>query len=205
MAYLRCQKFIMHKLSQMITQTAAPLDEHTTLSTEMFLHLADRRAVNRALADLTRLGTMARIYRGIYVRVLQSRFGSYLPPAYQVVKHMAAASGDTVVPHGAAAANRMGLTTQVPMREFYLTTGRPRTLKFRKAAVVLTRAPRWMFTLGDEPAGTAIRALAWMGEPRVKLAVARLHRTLSSTDWERLKAVTPSLPSWMAEAINQQR
>jgi len=42
--------------------------------------------------------------------------------------------GETIAPHGAAAANRLGLTTQVPMRTTYLTSGRSRPLYARRSA-----------------------------------------------------------------------
>ncbi|MCV2367017.1 DUF6088 family protein [Roseateles oligotrophus] len=42
---------------------------------------------------------------------------------------MALQRGEAIVSHGAGAANALGLTTQVPMRAIYLTSGRCRSLK----------------------------------------------------------------------------
>lgn len=52
--------------------------------------------------------------RGIYVAPVSSRFGTRAPAPEKVVKAMAEQSGDIVAPHGARAANALGLTQQVP-------------------------------------------------------------------------------------------
>jgi hypothetical protein len=52
-----------------------------------------------------------------------------------------------MVAHGAAAANALGLTPQVSIREAYLTTGRTRTLTLGRSEIVVKQAPRWMFVL----------------------------------------------------------
>lgn len=63
-----------------------------TLSAKRHLHLADQCAVNRALANLVR--SLGRLH--VDIRALQSQFGSQLPAAYKVIKHMVTASDDTV-------------------------------------------------------------------------------------------------------------
>jgi hypothetical protein len=50
------------------------------------------------------------------------------------------------------------LTTQVPIRSVYLTSGRTRTLSLGKQVVELRPAPRWQLSLAHEPGGEAIRA-----------------------------------------------
>ena len=68
-------------------------------------------------------------------------------------------SGEIVVPHGASAANVLGLTRQVPIREVYLTSDRTRKLKLGRSEVLMKHAPRWMLALGARPTGAAVRAL----------------------------------------------
>jgi hypothetical protein len=51
--------------------------------------------------------------------------------------------GEIVVGNGAAAANALGLTTQVPVREVFLTSGRSRKLKLGAQTVELQHAPPW--------------------------------------------------------------
>ena len=54
------------------------------------------------------------LFRGVYVRPVKTRFGTRAPAAEKVIERFAATRAETVVAHGAAAANSLGLTTQVP-------------------------------------------------------------------------------------------
>ena len=53
------------------------------------------------------------------------------------------ASGETVVASGAAEAHSLGLITQVPTREIYLTSGPSRRLKLGNREVELKHGNRW--------------------------------------------------------------
>jgi Family of unknown function (DUF6088) len=58
---------------------------------------------------------------------VEGRFGTRAPSAVKMVEGLANQRGETIVSHGAAA-NTLGLTTQVPMRAIYLTSGPSRRL-----------------------------------------------------------------------------
>ncbi|MCD6679718.1 MAG: DUF6088 family protein [Burkholderiaceae bacterium] len=89
-----------------------------------------------------------RVARGTYVAPVSSRFGTRAPAPEKVVQSMAAQSGEVITPHGANAANALGLTQQVPIRGVYLTSGRSRKLKLGRYEVTVKHAPRWMLALG---------------------------------------------------------
>jgi hypothetical protein len=109
-----------------------------------------------------------------------------------------------VVPHGANAANALGSTQQVPIREVYLTSGRTRKLKLGRSEVLVKHAPRWMLSLGARPAGAAVRALAWIGPAHASEALAPLRRTLPQPEWRALASARATLPGWMAQAIGEE-
>ncbi|WP_200197278.1 DUF6088 family protein [Halorhodospira abdelmalekii] len=111
---------------------------------------------------------------------LRERLRIRAPAPERVIKALAAQSGEIVVPHGASAANGLGLTQQVPTREVYLTSGRSRKLKLGRSEVLVKHAPRWMLALGTGPAGSAVRALAWMGPTQVSRSLVSLRRWLTS-------------------------
>lgn len=191
-------------LPESIVLHAKSLPEGGVLSPKEFLHLGSRAAVDQAFSRLTKEGKLLRIARGSYATPVSSRFGTRAPAPEKVVESLAARSGETVVPHGAAAANALGLTQQVPIREAYVTSGRTRRLKIGRSEVTIKHAPRWMLALGTGPAGAAVRALAWMGAPHVRESLATLHRTLPEAEWRTLTAHRAALPSWMARAIGEE-
>lgn len=191
----------MTTLPQSILLHARSLSEGGVLSPKEFLHLGSRAAVDQAFSRLAKDGKLLRVGRGAYVTPVASRFGTRGPAPEKVVESLAVRRGESVVPHGAAAANALGLTRQVPIREVYLTSGRTRTLALGRAEVLVKHAPPWMLALGPGPAGEAVRALAWMGPAHIGKSLATLHRTLPASEWAALASSRAALPSWMAKAI----
>ena len=61
----------------------------------------------------------------------------------KVLTSLAALWGETIVPCGGMAANALGLTEQVPVRQVHLTSGPNRKLKLGGPMVELHHAPRW--------------------------------------------------------------
>ncbi|CAA0089627.1 Uncharacterised protein [Starkeya nomas] len=101
------------------------------------------------------------------------------------------------------AANRLGFTTQVPMRSIYLTSGRSQTFGLGEQTVELRHAPRWQLLLGDRPAGEAIRALAWLGPEAAEARMAAVKARLAPGDFSELVAIASQLPSWLARCVTK--
>lgn len=191
----------MKTLPETILQQARSLPEGGVLSPKEFLHLGSRSAVDQAFSRLAKVGKLLRVARGVYAAPVSSRFGSRAPAPEKVIQALAEQSGETVVPHGASAANTLGLTQQVPIREIYLTSGRTRKLKLGRSEVLVKHAPRWQLALGARPAGAAVRALAWIGPAHAGQSLASLHHTLPRSEWQALASARATLPGWMAQAI----
>jgi len=75
-----------------------------------------RHAVQRGLSRLIEGGKLFRVARGIYVAAVETRFGVRPPAPEKVVHSLANALGEVLVDHGARAANKLGLSTQVRKR-----------------------------------------------------------------------------------------
>ena len=178
------------------------LPEGTPVVAKELLHLGARAAVDQALSRLVRRGALIRAGRGIYVRPVVSRFGIRPPMASKVVEAVAAQRGECVAPHGAAAANELGLTTQVPVREVYLTSGRSRRFKLGAQVIELRHVPAWQLVLPGRPAGAAIRALAWLGPTHAGEALRTIQRKLPASELEAVLGARGRLPAWMAQEVS---
>jgi len=132
---------------------------------------------------------------------VKSRFGTHAPALSIAIKAIAEQKGETVVSHGAAAAYALGLTTQVPVREIYLTSGRTRRLKFGAQTVELRYAPSWQLVLPNRLAGEAVRALGWIGPKGSTEAIRILGRRLPKAELREIATVRGRLPAWMAQEI----
>ena len=193
----------MSHLTESIVSAVHALPEGGMVSPKQFLHLASRAAVDQALARLAREGKLLRIGRGSYAVSLEGRFGPRPPSTEAIIAAIEAGSGEIIVASGAAEANALGLTTQMPIREVFLTSGPSRVLHLGKRAVELKHGSRWKLVLGKRPAGMAIRALAWLGPDRASSAVGALQRQLPDEEWQAILAVRSALPSWMARMVSE--
>ncbi len=194
----------MNTLPETILLHAQSLPEGGVLSPKEFLHLGSRVAIDQALSRLAKEGKLLRVARGIYVAPVSSRFGTRAPAPEKIVEALAARNGEVVATHGATAANSLGLTQQVPIREVFLTSGRTRKLHLGRSEVLVKHVPHWMLALGTGPASAAVRALAWLGPAYAGESLATLHRTLPEQEWRTLASSRAALPSWMARAIGEE-
>ena len=193
----------MSQITENILSVAQTLPEGGLLSPKEFLHLGSRAAVDQALTRLTREGVLLRIGRGTYAAPVHGRFGSRPPSTEAVVHAIEAGSGETIVANGAAEANALGLTTQVPTQEVFITSGRSRKLQLGNRSVELKHGNRLQLILGKRPAGMAIRALSWLGPEQGTAALRVLRTKLPASEWDAMRSARASLPSWMARAVGE--
>ncbi len=191
-----------HSLPNQILQHAEGLPEATPLCPGGLLHLGNRAAVDQALSRLAKSGRLLRICHGVYMRPVETRFGRCGPSIGKALRNLSALWGETFVPCGGSAANRLGLTTQNPVREVYLTSGRNRRLRFGAITVELRHAPRWQLTGPHRKAGDVIRALAWLGPSEVVESLDAILPALSAQDLEELSVARAVMPIWMAEPVS---
>lgn len=193
----------MQRLTEQIIAFADGLSEGAPIAAKGLLHLGNRAAVDQALSRLAERGQLMRAGRGVYLRPVASRFGSRSPSIEQAIQGVAAQRGEVIVPAGAAAANKLGLTTQVSVRPVYLTSGRSRTLKIGQQCVELRHAPNWQLSMGGRPAGEVVRALAWLGPEKAKSAVGALKRKLPQSVFGEVVAGASQYPTWLAKTVTQ--
>ena len=143
-----------------------------------------------------------RVCQGIYVRPIQTRFGPRPPAIDKVLASLSMLWGETIVLCGGMAANSLGLTTLVPIRSVYLTSGPNRQLKLGELAVELRHAPRWQLVAPHRLAGDAVRALAWLGPEDVEAGLEAIRPKLSAEDMRELAASRAVMPAWMAVPVS---
>ncbi len=192
----------MRGLPKRIMEYAEILPEATPLCPGAMLHLGNRAAVDQALSRFGRSGKLLHICRGVYMRPIETRFGIRAPSLSKVIAALSALWGEMVVPCGGSAANRLGLTTQNPVRMVYLTSGPSRWLHFGRHPVELRHAPCWQLAAPHRKAGDIIRALAWLGPHEVEGGLEAVLPGLSPDDRNELAAARRGMPNWMAEPVS---
>lgn len=193
----------MTRLTDQILAHAESLPDGVAVSAKGLLHLGNRAAIDQALSRLTERGQLVRAGRGVYLRPITSRFGTRPPSIEQAVEALVTQKGEVIVSTGAAAANALGLTAQVPVRSVYLTSGRSRKMRLGKQVVEFRHAPRWQLILANRPAGDAVRALAWLGPENAETALRTLKQRMSPSVFGELVAAASQLPTWLAQSVGK--
>ena len=167
-----------------------------------FLKHGTRGAIDRTLSRLVAEGEIRRLAQGVFVRPRASRFvGAVIPDIHEVVEVIAHGNGETIQVHGAEAARRFRLTTQVPTVPVFHTSGSSRTIRVAGTTVRLVHTSnRRRLQFAGEPAGAAISALWYLGKDNVTPeTVARIEAALGPAGFEKLRSA--AMPAWMAQAL----
>lgn len=170
--------------------------------------LGPRTAVDQALTRLVKSGELERPARGVYVRPrVSAALGRPVPPSpEEVVAAIAQSSGEVLAPHGAEAARRLGLSTQVPTTTVYATSGRSRRVRVGNREVVLRHAAPRSLALAGRPAGDALAALRYLG-PREVTAdlIWQVEQGIGPVETAVLRGSAALMPGWLSELMQRTR
>lgn len=164
-----------------------------------FLDLGSRAAVDQALSRFVRSGFLRRLDRGVYdYPKLSPRFGRLTPTPDSVAQAVASATNSKVQVSGAKAANILGLSTQVPAKSIYLTSGPSRRIMLGKQTVQLKHtSPRQLQSPGTR-AGLAFQAIRYLGPTGTDdRAIKKISAALSPRDKQALRKGVRQGPDWM--------
>ena len=192
----------MAGISEKIMEYAETLPEGSLLCPKDFLDLGSRSAIHQAFSRLNRQDRLMRIFHGVYVKTVETRFGNRPPDFNKVIESLSELWRETIVPSGGGAANFLGLTTQVPTQLSYLTSGPSRQLSFDKLRIDLRHAPSWQLVAPNRPAGTMIRALTFLSPEETEEALGKILPQFSEMDVAELLAARRILPVWIAEPLS---
>ena len=144
----------MTVLSEQILEAAARRPQGSLLAAKQFLALGKRDAVDQALRRLAVGGKLVKITRGRYALPVRSRFGARPPSPEVVIAQLNQEGAQQLVSSGAAAANALGLTTQMPVEQTFLARSRSqKRYVFGRQQVTIRLAAACYVLLADRPAG----------------------------------------------------
>lgn len=168
-----------------------------------FLDLGTRASIDMALNRLVQAGHIRRIGRGIYdYPKLHDRLGALTPDADTIVQAVATQNGDTVVASGAQSANRLGISTQVPAKPSYATSGSTRVRKVAGRTIALKRSRAPILDDASPHANAALQMLVHVGKTNIDDdLIRRIAARLDDRDLKALRKAQPLMPGWMSDAV----
>ena len=170
-----------------------------------FVDLGSRDAVDKTLSRHSQAGVIRKLARGLYDYPRKDpQLGLLSPSIDAIAKALQGRDAVRLQPSGAYAANRLGLSDQVPMKVIFLTDGSPRRIHLGKLQIILKRTtPRNMVTAG-KVSGLVIQAFRHLGQGHVddNILNALRHR-LSAADKRQLLKDFRFAPGWIARLMRQ--
>ena len=159
--------------------------------------------VGGTLAELTQEGFLVKLAQGVYAKPRRSRFGLVLPSVDKIVQAIAARDNAEVLPSGMTALNVLGLSTQVPMKYSYLTTGSERIIKLENQEIRLKRGVPKNFCYETKLIALLVQALKTLKQQNVGEEELQVIRNLISREPDRsaLAKDVDMMPVWMKRIV----
>lgn len=171
-----------------------------------FLDLGSRESVDQALSRLAKAETVQRLGRGLYCYPkINKRLGIIIPPDVdEIASALARQTGSRIAPSGAMAANRLGLSTQVPAKPVYLTDGRSRKVRIGNFLIVVKHVAPKELPVGNQISATVLQALRYLGKEAIDSTVInRIRKALLPKYRSKLLLDSKYTTDWIADAVRK--
>lgn len=171
-------------------------------ATVSLMSFGARAAVDQALSRLAVAGKVVRLTRGVYVCPEENRFvGQVLPEPFKVAEAIAKKTNEQIQVSGAEAARQLGLSTQVPAKPVFLTTGQSRRFNLGSLEITLKHVSRKKIPMPKLKAGLAILALWYLGKNLIShQTIKKIEERLTPQEFEKFMSSTEFMPAWMSNA-----
>ena len=168
-----------------------------------FVDLGTRASVDMALSRLAHTGVIRRVGRGLYDYPIQhEKLGDLTPDPSKVADALSAQGGSKLVASGAAAANRLGISTQVPAKISFATKGHSAVKRAAGRRVTLKHSRVPVLDTAPESVNAIIQALAYVGKDNLEDGKIRsFARRIVDKDMQVLDRARPQMPGWMSDAV----
>ena len=163
----------------------------------------NEKVVSRALSAEEKKGNIVRLAKGMYFRPKSTRFGIVYPSVDEMVKAIAHRDKSKVQPCGMTALNMLGLSTQVPTKYTYLTSGSSRKLKLGDRLIELKRSVPKNFVFKTTLGALLMQALKSLGEKNIsKQEIVQIRKLIDNEKrMEQFKLDVLLMPIWMRKLI----
>ena len=177
----------------------------SVLFVDDFLDYGNPESVKKALLRLKGKETLVSLAHGIYLYPkIDNELGVLFPSTEEIAKAIARRDKARIVPTGVQALNKLGLSTQVPMKVVYLTDGAARTVKVGKRTITFKKTSPKNLLVKGEISGLAIQALKTIGQNKVdEKIIEKIQAMLKKETKESIINDAKLSPAWINKILMQ--
>jgi len=178
-------------------------DKGRILFAEDFAELGKIESINRVLSRLKEKGILVRLAFGIYLYPKTDKeLGILYPSVEDIAQAIARRDKARIIPTGIAALNKLGLSTQVPLKAVYLTDGAARVVKIGKRTITFKKASPKNLLAKGEISGLAIQALKSIGKNNAEEELlVKIKSILKKENKENIMHDAKLAPAWINKIL----
>lgn len=170
-----------------------------------FLPDFKRWEIDRSLTDLEKEDKICRILPGLYYYPEYSELlkKNVAPDIAVVAKALARKYNWKIFPDGNTALNYLNLSTQVPARYIYISSGSPRKYTIGNTTLEFKYRTPKESTIKDENANLVVQALKSLGKEHASESdfIKLLSTRFSYTEWIKIEKASKKVAYWVVDII----
>lgn len=165
----------------------------------------DNTYVSKILSLMASYNVLERLAKGIYYKPIVTEYGNVYPSAEKIVRAIAEHEHAEILPTGESALNALGLSTQVPMKPVYLTTGSPRVITVGRKQIRLKRRTPRMYAYRSKLMPILELALKTKGQSNIsEKDINRIRELLrDSQEKDLIYGDLGNAPVWIRKTVKQ--
>ena len=170
-----------------------------------FSDYGSAESVKKALLRLNEKETIVRLAHGIYLYPkVDKELGILFPSTEDIALAIARRDKIRIIPTGVQALNKLGLSTQVPMKLVYLTDGGTRNIKVGKRTISFKNtSPKNLFMKG-EISSMVIQALKTIGNSKLDdSTLLKIQNILKKEKKDNIINDAKLAPVWISKILTQ--
>jgi len=168
-----------------------------------FHDLGSRNTIDKNLSRLVDNQTIIRLARGVYYfPTIQQNVGIVPPDMNAVAKAIADNAGIVIYPSGAASANMLGLSNQVPAQNIYWTHGKSITKRIGKNSIQFKHTKINPTPNTPSIVVMVLNALNYIGKNKIDDSVIKkCSKYLNDSDKKSLQKMSSGVSGWICDFI----
>lgn len=186
-----------------VAEALKKLQKGSILFVDDFLDFGNSESIKKALFRLEEKGLLVRLAHGIYLYPKTDKdLGVLYPSAEEIAIAIAKRDRARIVPTGIQALNKLGLSTQIPLKAVFLTDGAARSIKIGKRTITFKKtSPKNLLAKG-EISSLVIQALKSIGQNKLENeSLKKLQTILRKEIKENILHDAKLAPAWINKIL----
>jgi len=193
----------MQSFHQQVLSKIQEFERGNIFFPEDFASIGSDESVRQALSRICKDGTIVRLSKGIYLYpVIDEELGIFYPSVERIAKAIAKRDKSRIIPTGAFALNRLGLSTQVPINVVFLTDGIPRKINIGKQTITFKHTHPKSLSFRGKTTPLVVAALKEIGKGKASPGELRKIKDALQSEPEEIALSDAYLaPRWITDII----